>query len=402
MASAQIPPGKGDRLAMLKVLIVDDDANIRNLLELTLREAGFSVMTASSGREGFALATEHSPDVVILDVMMPGMHGYELCRRLRADPRSAHARIIFLTARAQPVDEQAGLDAGADLFLAKPVMHEELIEKIHLLVTQAEALPAREVVPSAEQKEEAVAGPPPPAQGRLICCFSLHPQVGVTTLAVNLSLAFALSRRAATPLIELHPASADVLDALGLEPISYFTPREEMPGWDALAPHLLEHSTGVHVLPAPPVERGVSPTWMKQAVVLLRSQFPLVLADVTSEPGADVQSVLAMADLVLLVMTPDVPAVSSALRAIQGLHKLKVPDPNILLIVNNVRPEADVAIEKIQEGMKRPIFAVIPHTPGMQDAFRSGQPWLVAEPRSPASQVIGRTAMRLARGLRLP
>ena len=107
---------------MLKALIVDDDRNIVKLLNFTLQNAGFSVTTARNGDEGLALAKAHSPDVVIVDVMMPGMHGYDLCRRLRASQGTAHAKIVFLTARSQPIDEQEARKAGGDLFLSKPVM----------------------------------------------------------------------------------------------------------------------------------------------------------------------------------------------------------------------------------------------------------------------------------------
>ena len=398
---------------MIRVLIVDDDVNIRNLLELALREAGFAVLTASDGKEGLALATQYAPDVAILDVMMPGMHGYELCRRMRADPRSARTRIIFLTARAQPIDEQAGLEAGADLFLAKPVMPDELVETIRALAAplpqakvattdRPEAAPPAPAVQGQEEGGGEAAPPAPPAAGRLICCFSLQPQVGVTTLAVNLSLALALYRHEATPLVELHRASAGLLQALGLKPVppaGGFWPAGGALRWEVLVLYLVGHPSGVRALPAPPADDSVPPAGMGQAVALLRSRFPLLVADVTSQPDAAVQSVLSGADLVLLVVTPDVATLRSALRAIQGLRKLGVRDANVSLVVNHVRPQAEVPVEKIREGMACPIAALIPHAPGMQEAFRAGRPWLLAEPRSPASQAIGRLAVQIAKGV---
>ncbi|RLC69219.1 MAG: DNA-binding response regulator, partial [Chloroflexi bacterium] len=112
---------------MSTVLIIDDDPSVLKLLDFAMSKAGFRVVLAGDGEEGLEKAQANPPDLAIVDVMMPGLDGYEVCRRLRADPRTAGMAIIVLTARAQAVDRKVALEAGADEYLVKPIMPDELI-----------------------------------------------------------------------------------------------------------------------------------------------------------------------------------------------------------------------------------------------------------------------------------
>jgi len=105
------------------VLIVDDEQHIRLLIEQTLEELldeGVELYTAADGDEAVAAITAQRPDLVFLDVMMPGRSGLDVCRAVRADPSTAGAHIVLLTAKGQAVDREAGLAAGADDYLTKP------------------------------------------------------------------------------------------------------------------------------------------------------------------------------------------------------------------------------------------------------------------------------------------
>ncbi|HEX2028264.1 MAG TPA: response regulator [Nitriliruptorales bacterium] len=113
------------------VLIVDDDPDIRDIVEINLQSAGFDVATAADGERGLEQALRLRPELVLLDLMMPRIDGYEVCRRLRTDARTSHIPIIMLTARAQPSDRVSGLELGADDYLTKPFDVDELIARIH-------------------------------------------------------------------------------------------------------------------------------------------------------------------------------------------------------------------------------------------------------------------------------
>lgn len=118
--------GKG-----INVLVVDDERNIVQFLELGLRNEGFNVMTAGDGAEAISIAQERSPHVVILDIMMPGMDGFEVCRRLK---RIKPVAIIMLTAKEDVEDRVKGLESGADDYMPKPFSFSELLARIQARV----------------------------------------------------------------------------------------------------------------------------------------------------------------------------------------------------------------------------------------------------------------------------
>lgn len=127
------------------VLIVDDDADIRRFLGLTLRHDGFDVHEAVDADDALDQARRVEPDVILLDVMMPGIDGYEVCRRLRADPRTQETPVILLTAKGRAEDKIRGLDVGADDYVVKPFDPEELVARVNSVLRRSRAL--RDVSP---------------------------------------------------------------------------------------------------------------------------------------------------------------------------------------------------------------------------------------------------------------
>jgi two-component system, OmpR family, phosphate regulon response regulator PhoB len=117
-----------------RVLIADDDADILRLVERRLGHRGYAISTASNGIEAFEAATNDPPDVAIVDWVMPGLEGAELCRRLRSDERTATLPIVLLTARAAEADIHEGLEAGANAFLTKPFDIGELDQVLRRLI----------------------------------------------------------------------------------------------------------------------------------------------------------------------------------------------------------------------------------------------------------------------------
>lgn len=115
------------------VLVIDDGPEQRRFLERTLSAAGYRVVTAPDGEAGVAAAHSLLPDIILLDVMMPGLNGYQVCRALKADPATADRPILVLTAKDEPADQFWAREVGADDFLTKPVDLTELIRRIETL-----------------------------------------------------------------------------------------------------------------------------------------------------------------------------------------------------------------------------------------------------------------------------
>lgn len=117
-----------------KILVVDDEQDVVDLVEYNLKSAGFSVLKAYDGKEGFKKAKENKPDLIILDIMLPEMDGFEVCKLLRRERETSSIPIIMLTAKAAEVDRVVGLEIGADDYLTKPFSPRELVLRVKALL----------------------------------------------------------------------------------------------------------------------------------------------------------------------------------------------------------------------------------------------------------------------------
>ena len=126
---------------MAKVLVVDDEASIVNIIAYNLKKEGYDIITAEDGEAGLELALTENPDLILLDIMMPKMDGYEVCRKVR---EKSNVPIIMLTARADEVDKVIGLEMGADDYVTKPFGNRELIARVkaHLRRSAAKDIPS--------------------------------------------------------------------------------------------------------------------------------------------------------------------------------------------------------------------------------------------------------------------
>lgn len=113
-----------------KILIVDDESTFLEALQVRLEANGYSVVSASDGQEGLEKAKEEKPDMILLDVMMPKMNGYQVCRELKQNPETKGIKIIMLTAKAQESDKFWGQECGTDSYVTKPFENEELLKRI--------------------------------------------------------------------------------------------------------------------------------------------------------------------------------------------------------------------------------------------------------------------------------
>jgi two-component system response regulator MprA len=114
-----------------KILLVDDEPNILVALEFLVKQAGYEVYTASNGEHALQTASDIQPDIIVLDVMMPGMDGYEVARRLRNQDQFDELTIIFLTARGTQQDRYRGYASGGEIYLSKPFDNDELVHIIN-------------------------------------------------------------------------------------------------------------------------------------------------------------------------------------------------------------------------------------------------------------------------------
>ena len=122
---------------MAKIVIAEDEQDIKELLAFTLRYAGHDVVTGSDGFEAVALTRIEIPDLVLLDVRMPKMNGYDACREIKQDPEIGHIPVVFLSAKGQESEIEEGLAAGAAAYLLKPFAPDALVQELQRVMDEA-------------------------------------------------------------------------------------------------------------------------------------------------------------------------------------------------------------------------------------------------------------------------
>lgn len=121
---------------MTKILIAEDEPDIRDLVAFTLRFAGYEVVTGTNGEEAVQIAKKELPDLILLDVRMPRMTGYEACKHIKADSNLKDVPIVFLSAKGQESEIQSGMEAGAEEYLLKPFAPDQLTERVRSILSK--------------------------------------------------------------------------------------------------------------------------------------------------------------------------------------------------------------------------------------------------------------------------
>ena len=141
-----------------KILVIEDDPSSLRLTQYILKNKGYEVLTAPNGLEGLRKAQSENPDLVILDVMLPGIDGFEICSHLRADPQTARLPILMLSAKARAADKAVGLKAGADDYLSKPVAPSEILSKVENLLARKTGALHSDSIPQPQKPDSAAKG----------------------------------------------------------------------------------------------------------------------------------------------------------------------------------------------------------------------------------------------------
>ena len=139
VATSAQPPAKGPIMAKGTILVIDDERDLIDLVRYNLEKEGFEVIAATDGQSGLEVASKHAPDLVVLDLMMPGFDGLQVCQRLRADPRTARMPVIMLTAKATEADRIVGLELGADDYITKPFSPQEVVARVKAVLRRVAA-----------------------------------------------------------------------------------------------------------------------------------------------------------------------------------------------------------------------------------------------------------------------
>ena len=365
---------------MATILILDDDRDILRMMEFTLNRAGHKPIVVSNGHEGLEIIKREKPQLVIADIMMPEMTGYDFTRQVRNLASQSELPILIYSARAQSVDRQAALDAGATDYMPKSISPAEIIEKIN------------ELLGEEDESQPAVAT-------KTIASFSIRGGVGVTSLAVNIAVILSMAQKTETCLIDVNPVAGHASPMLGLQPqtdLSTLLASDGSLSSESVRAHLTEHRSRVRVLASPHVvsDRARNHT-VNDVVTAVQPAFRFVMIDLPHILDATQQEILPILDRLIIPVAPDVLSVQSASAAIAVASKAGVPKEKIALILNHPTPVAGLTKDKMQQILPLPLVAEVPFEQSMAEAVVAGKPLVLHNPKSPTAGALARLAAML-------
>lgn len=334
-----------------KILIIDDEFPMRYLIEHQLRRQGYSVNLAKDGPTGIESARHYQPDLILLDVMMPGMDGYRVCAEIRNNPQTQHIPVIFLTASATRENKSRAYDVGADDYMTKPFRTDELLTHITAVLRRAKRLSNRT---------------PQAGQGNVAALFSPKGGVGTTTLAVQLGEAITMQEDKPSFLIDLDLPLGGVAPMLNLYTQHHVAKLLQQPPEEITLPLIQQaaqrHRADLLVLPAP--GELLLPDYEQMVQNLpfllqtLTSNGYQVILDLGSKITAVSQKALQIADIVFVITSGKAVANKLHNAFMDQAPQLGITEQRLLPVVN----ELYGPIENRSVQLNRTPVAHIPHT----------------------------------------
>jgi pilus assembly protein CpaE len=362
---------------MAKILVIDDNVDLLQMMRLILQERGnHEVILSADGADGLSRALSTPPDLAIVDVMMPGVTGYDIVRRLREQPQTKELPILVLTARGQMIDRQTALQAGANDHMAKPVTPQTLLDKVSELIGS-----------------RAVTDLDRGGGGTLVSLLSLRGGVGVTTLAVNLALSAAgkTDKPLQVCLIDLCPSSGQVTLHLRAKAQHTWASLPDLgnnASPEEIARLLTPHASGLAILAAPfePTHSGtLSASLIGNALAGLRQMFDLVIIDTPPLIDVIAAATLDASDHIVLVLTPEVGAVQATVATLRMMEEM---EDKLWLVLNHISPQSPVPEIAVEKALHRSISLKVPYDPAQLAALPQGKPLALNQPASPLAVAV--------------
>lgn len=364
-----------------KILVVDDDGDVIDAIRDTLTLAGHEVMAAGNGKDGLRMAEELQPHLIFLDVNMPRMDGFETCRQLRNNPKTAKVLIMMLTAQSKVEDKVKGLEAGADDYMTKPFSQVELEARVKVLLRRVAARPSESVEV--------------PHSGKTIAVYALRGGSGVTTIATNLAVGLAQLWGTPTVLLDLVPTTGQASLMLNLNPkyswADMTNRAAEEIDEELITSLFTAHASGVSLLAAPPLAEMVNPFEAKQIAQTLAElgrKYPYVVLDLPHDCNEMTLTALKDVQEVVLPLTPDLASIS-ALKAVLALFaEHGISQDKVRVVLNQTFSRNALDPKMIRDTIKRDVSAVIPCDPEIPNSINIGTPLLAGSTTGPAVEAL--------------
>ncbi len=379
-------------MAAAKILIVDDDPDTQRVLGYTLKQEGFEILAAVDGAEALRVLERDHPDLILLDIMLPKLDGYQVAERIRADEGStAHVPIIMVTAETDIEQKVRGLRAGADDYLVKPFHPAELLARIRSLLARF----APRLVETAPQQV---------AAGRVLAFYGAKGGVGTTTLAINAAIALQRDQGRRVALVDGNLQFGDhrVFLDLGLDRKSIVdvvaAPSIDQ---DILKSVLIHHEAGIDLLLAPPSPEmaelvSADQHHMTQIVELLRQRYDYVIVDIDKRLDETNLDVIAAADVVFVVMTADLSCLKNVRLVLETMSQLGIGSGRVQLVLNRSTAYTGITVKNAESALRRRIsYQVVNDYRVAITSLNTGAPFAVAK----SDTALGKSVLEFVRQL---
>jgi pilus assembly protein CpaE len=379
---------------MIRVLVIDDEPINHQLVARALEPLQCQLSFAENGKDGVSKARSTKPDVIITDVMMPDITGYEVTRILRREPEFAVTPILILTAQSGLQDKLKSFEAGADDHLTKPFDAAELAVRVTSLLRRVEA--AQTSRTDALQVKEGA---------RMIAVHSLRGGTGSSTMAVNLAVGLLTLWKSPTILLDLTVTAGQVALMLNMTlrrtwaDIAGYEPGElDMDMLDSIIGH---HDSGLSFIASPTFPsdaemlRGET---FETALGLIKGQYEYVIMDLPHDFSQPALQALDVADVILMVVSPDMASIRAATAAMDTYEKLGYPKEKIKLVLSAIFPHSSLTKEQIESAMGMSTIVTIPYVQGLfVDAINLGQPPVFHKPHEMVSGLFEDFSLHLSK-----
>jgi CheY-like chemotaxis protein/MinD-like ATPase involved in chromosome partitioning or flagellar assembly len=372
-----------------KILIIDDDLDTLRLVGLMLQRQGYQISAATNGQQGLDKAFDEDPDLILLDVMMPDMDGYEVTRRLRQNPSTLETPILMFTAKTQLDDKVVGFEVGANDYLTKPTHPSELQARVRTLLARV------------GDKKSAVLSAQDENRGYVIGILGARGGLGTTTMAINLGAGLQTRTKAEVIVAEMLPgqgglaldvgvtSSKGLVDLLGVTKLNEITR-------DRVQEALVSHGSGVKLLLASDRPRDMHlinqianyETLVKKLAGLAR--FVVLDLGVGIQPFAE--KILAICDEVMIILEGVPNTIIHTKALIDDIADLGIPKKNIKVVLNNrIRSDTQLPSSQVQAKLEHEIISTLTPAPELfVQATRVQTPAILCQPDSLTARQIAK------------
>ena len=362
-----------------KILIVDDDLDTLRLVGLMLQRQGYQISAATNGQQGLEKAFDESPDLILLDVMMPDIDGYEVTRRLRQNPSTAETPILMFTAKAQLDDKVVGFEVGVNDYLTKPTHPSELQARVKTLLARV-----------GGKKDNLASGG---ERGYVIGILGARGGLGITTLAVNLAAGLLTKTKDEVIVAEMLPgqgtlalemgleSSNGLIDLLSIGKIKEITSKK-------VGDALVHHGSGLKVLPSSDRPRDMHLINQISNYETLVSKLAGLARFTVLDLGLGIQpfanKVLPLCDEILIVLEGAPNTIIHTKALIEDITTMGIHKRNINVVLNNrIRSDTQLPSSQVQSKLDHEIIGTLTPAPELfTQATRMQTPAILCQPES--------------------